>query len=372
MYWCLGLICIGDITMYIHSLCKILTTLILVSTLCACDKPTPTQVRPVRAEQVLLSNIAAHYSYAGVVRAHHDIVLSFQVGGKITRRYVDIGDNIKPGELLAEIDSKDLVLDVQNIEAQLKSEQSSLLLVKDDLQRYSPLVKAGHITQSFYDQAKTKYDTSVASVDKMQSSLDLAKNKLIYAKLYADYPGVITKVQASAGQIISPGQAVMEMAGTNEKEIVISVPEQRINEWQSINKINVTLWAYPKMHYAAKLREISGEADPATRTYTVKLSVIDADATMRLGMTANVQVDVLRPKPMIVVPLTSIYYESRNPIIWVINPKDMTVQPVKVTLGAYENNKIIVDTGLKSGMWIVTAGVNSLRAGQKVKLVEEE
>lgn len=357
--------------MRIHSLCKlvILTTLILHIT--ACGKSDEPQIRPVRAQQVQLSNVAAHYSYAGVVRAHHDIVLAFQVGGKVTRRYVEVGEVVKAGQLLAKIDPKDLALDKKNMESQLKSDESSLALAKSDLSRYAPLVKAGHVSESFYEQAKTKYETDLAEVEKMKSTTELSNRKLEYTHLYADYSGIITKVEVSAGQVVSPGQAIMQMARNDEKEIVINVPEQRIAEWQHINKIEVVLWAYPKVKYSAKLREISGEADPVTRTYIVKLSVEKADEAMRLGMTANVLVDVLRDVPEIIVPLTAVYYQAQYPEVWVINQKDMTVQPVKVTLGDYENNQIVINSGLKSGQWVVTAGANSLRAGQKVKIVEE-
>ena len=339
--------------------------------LSACQQSETISVRPVRAEQVRITAVSGHYSYSGVVRAHHDITLAFQVGGKVASRKVEVGDTVHAGQVLAELDTRDLVLDVQNTQAELASAKSNLEFTKTELSRYVPLLKTGNVSQSFYQQTKTKYETDSASVDRTTSALELAKRKLAYATLTAEYPGIITKLDITAGQVVAAGQAVMQLARNDEKEIIINVPEQRIQQWQQRNQIDVVLWAYPEKKYTAKIREISGEADPATRTYTVKLSVIDADATMRLGMTANVQVDDLRKEPKIVVPLTAIYYESKAPMIWVIDIKSMTVNPVKVVLGEYEDNKIIVNSGIKNNQWIVTAGVNGLRPGQKIKFVTE-
>ncbi len=330
-----------------------------------------TQVRPVRAEQIKPTTLLSHYSYAGVVRAHNDVTLSFQVGGKISNRYVEIGESVAPGKLLAELDAKDLTLDVENIDAQLKSAKSTLLLSQNDLNRYKQLLSQGHISDSFFQDAKTKFETNSATVERIQASLQLAKRKLNYTKLYAEYPGIITKTLANAGQVVSPGQAVIQMARSDEKEIVINIPEQRIEQWQYINNVTVTLWAHPAVKYDAKIREISGEADPVTRTYVVKLSMTNPDKSVRLGMTANVEADEHTERPQILIPLTAVYYENNNPSVWIVNQEDMTVQPTKILLGGYEDNKIIVKGGLLAGQWIVTAGVNSLRKGQKVKLVDE-
>jgi len=349
--------------------------LIMLLTLAACQRETVIQqIRPVRAEQIKPFNEEEQYSYAGVVGAHENVALAFQVNGKILHRYVEIGDSVKVGQLLMSLDTKDLSLDEQNLEQDVKSAQSELDVTKSDLDRYKPLAQAGYITKSFYQQQVSKYTTDSDSFAKAKNLLGLAKRRLEYAKLYAEYPGIIVKILANEGQVISAGQEVMEMARSDDKEIVINVPEQRIQEWQHINKAIVMLWAYPDKKYIAKIREIAGEADASTRTYTVKLSIHNMDAMMQLGMTANVQVmeegDIQHP--IIALPLTAISYETRTPFVWIINMKNMTVQPVAVKLGNYQGNKIIVTSGLHAGQWVVTAGVNSLRPGQKIKLLEEQ
>lgn len=348
-----------------------LVTLLLFSILLIGCQQHPDQVRPVRATQVQSTLSAKHYTYAGVVHGHDDVVLSFQVGGKITERYAKIGDTVKPKQLLASLDKNDLLLNIQNLKEEVSSAGSAVALSKSDLGRYSVLVQSGHISKSAYQQAQTKYATDQANLGKAQSSLSLAQRKLEYADLYADYTGIITKVFAEVGQVVSPGQQIFQLARTDTKQIFISVPEQRIQQWEHVSKITVTLWAYPDRKYEAKIREVAGEADAVTRTFTIKLDVINPDVYMRLGMTATVEIDEYHPQPVVTLPLTAIYYEKQAPLVWVINIKDMTVQPVKVTLGEYQDNSIIITSGLKAGQWVVTAGVNKLRPGQKIKLLEK-
>jgi len=354
----------------VRYLSNLVTLAIFTAILNGCHQ-NPDPVRSVRAEQVQSSQFAKHYSYAGVVHGQDDVILSFQVGGKMIDRYVKIGDKVKPDQLLASLDKHDLILTIQNLDEEVHSTESALALSESDLGRYSTLLKNGYISKSVYQQAQTKYQTDQASLGKAKSALALAERKLEYADLFADYAGIVTKVFAEVGQIVSPGQQIFQVARTDIKHILISVPEQRIQQWEHVNKITVTLWAYPERKYAAKIREIAGEADSVTRTFNIKLDVINPDMFIRLGMTANVEIDEYRPQSVITLPLTAIYYQAQTPAVWVINMKNMTVRPITVTLGEYQDNNVIVTSGLNSGQWVVTAGVNNLRPGQKVKLLEE-
>lgn len=359
---------------YWHSPRHLLFILFLfVFILSSCQKETPIQsIRAVRVEQVQLSRVMDRYSYAGVITARENINVSFQVGGKIARREVEVGDSVTPGQLLAILDPKDLELNLQNAEEDVKSSESALALSQSDLARYQPLVKQGYISKSFFQQVQTKNQTNTNAFEKAKSNLSLAKRQLGYAKLYAEYPGIVIKIFANAGQVISAGEPLLEMALGTPSEIMIHVPEQRIQLWRTIKKINFVLWAYPNKTYTAKIREIAGEADPQTRTYKVKLSIDNPQNIMKLGMTANVQVDESNStEAMITLPLTAIAYESKQPIVWVCNMKNMTVHPVKVILGEFKNNRIRIKAGLNVGQWVVTAGVNSLSPGQKVKILKE-
>jgi multidrug efflux system membrane fusion protein len=347
----------------------LMVSVALLLTACSGDD---TPARPVRAVTVQLSNIAAEYSYPGVVRARYDNPLAFQVGGKIASRLVEIGDTVHPKQLLATLDTRDLKLNLQNKQGQLQAAESDLNLTKTERDRYEPLFKKQIISASQYQQVQAKYESALARLQQAQSDLSAAQQQLAYADLYADYDGVITQVQASPGQVVSAGQAVFQLARSNQKEILINVPEQRIAQWHGkITKIIVRLWAYPQKQYSAQIREIADDADAVTRTYAVKLTVTNADNLMQLGMTANVLAAEQRMQPAITLPLTAVFDRENKPYVWVIDPKTMKVQAVTVTLGNYAADSIIVTTGLQAGQKVVTAGVHALRAGQKVTLLGE-
>lgn len=356
-----------------HLVYRLMGILILIILLNGCQSEKAQKlVQSVRAEQVKISHVNTTYYYAGVVGTHEDIDLSFQVGGKIAHRFVQEGDNVEPGQLLASLDTQDLILQEQNLAADVKLEESTVANSKSDLNRYTPLVSKGYVSKSFYDQAKTKYLTDLDRLAQTKSELGLAQRKLAYANLYAESPGIITKTFATEGQVVSAGKPILRMARIDKKVIIIYVPEQRIEQFQNIGEVNFNLWAYPDKQYKATVSEIAGEADPMTRTYKVQLKILNPDSFIRLGMTANVQIQEKGSgESILTLPLTAISYETPEPSVWVINLKDMTVQPIVVTLGEFKNNQITINSGLSVGQWVVTDGVNNLRPGQKVKILNE-
>ena len=329
--------------------------------------------RTVKALKVGVSPVNSTYSYAGVVQARYDIPLAFQVPGKLATRNVDVGDVVKAKQLLATLDANDMAIQLQIREEKLSAAKSTLELAQAELNRYSPLFKKGYITASQLHQIRAKYESALADWQQSNGDVTEAQRKLAYTNLYSEDAGIIIDVSAEPGEVVAAGKPVLHIALSKEKEILIHVPEQRIEQWdQADNNIDVVLWAYPKTHYAAKVREISFDADPVTRTYDVKLSLPNADSKMKLGMTANVALVVHQKQPQIKIPLTAVFYQGKQAKVWVINQKNMVVQPVNITLGDFKNQDYIqVDSGLLDGQWVVTAGVHFLTPGQKVKLLSE-
>lgn len=349
---------------------RLLFIINIVLLLTACSRGDNTPGLPVRAVTLQLSNIAAQYTYPGVVRAHYENPLAFQVGGKMESRLVGIGATVHPHQLLATLDTRDLKLNVENKAGQLQAAESDFNLARTERDRYELLFKKQIISASQYEQVKAKYQNTLARVQQAQSDLNATQQQVAYANLYSDYDGVITQVEASPGQVVSAGQPIFQLARTNEKEIAISIPEQRIEQWHGkISNIVVHLWAYPQKQYNAQIREIADDADPVTRTYTVRLTITNTDELMRLGMTANVSAEEHHAQPVITVPLTAVFDQDNKPYVWVIDPNTMRVKAVAVTLGNYTADRIIITSGLKAGEKVVTAGVHALKAGQKVALI---
>lgn len=355
---------------------RLLTTTALllaaVGTLAACAKheSRPEEIRPVRAERVASGKFDLQAGYAGEVRARYETRLGFRVAGKIISRSVEVGSEVKAGDVLAQIDPRDLQLNEDSLKAQVISAQSELELAKAELARYTDLYNKNFISKAELDRRQNTFKTASAKLEQAQSQLRQGANQSSYAVLRADHAGVITAIDAEVGQVVGTGQTVMRLARPEQKEVIISVPENRVEELRKAQEISVTLWARPDVQFAGEVREIAPNTDSVTRTYTAKISVPSATEIMRLGMTANVYLRRKLDKATMQLPLSAIYQKNNQPSVWVVDENAMAVSLVPVQLGDYVQNRAIVLSGLKDGQLVITAGVHLLNPGQKVRVLD--
>ncbi len=346
--------------------------ILLILTGCSSDKPKAGEsVRPVKAITIQSSPVTTEYSYAGIVTARDEIPMSFQVTGKLASRLVDVGDKVKKGQLLATLDANDLNIQLEIKEQKLIAAKSNLEFADSELKRYSPLLKKGYVTPSQVNQLKSKYDSALADWNNANKDLVAAQRQLSYTNLYSQIDGIVVDTSASTGEVLEAGKPVLKIATSDEKEITINVPEQRVQQWKkSPGVIEVALWANSEKKYKVHVREISSDTDPVTRTFTVKLGVVDPGTDMLLGMTANVKLRFVNQSPKVSIPITSLFYQEKTPQVWVIDPHKLTVKATAVMLGQYsKNNTVLVDKGLHDGEMIVTAGAHNLFPGQKISLL---
>jgi multidrug efflux system membrane fusion protein len=344
--------------------------LLLLCVLAGCGKQqTPPEPAPrVRAARAVVSDQRLHATYSGEVRARYETDLGFRVGGKILEREVEVGSAVKSGETLARLDPQDLQLNILSARSQLEAATSDYRQASADLDRYRNLLKKRFISEAEFDRRVNLERVAKARLEQARAQLGVAENQAGYATLRADGEGVVTAIVAEAGQVVASGQTVMRMARGDEREVVISVPENRLNELKTASDIRVNLWADPSVTYRGQVREVSPGAEPVTRTYTVKVSILDADPRVRLGMTANVLLGSVLAEQMIELPLSALYRKDGEAAVWVVDPVSATVNLVPVRLGEYHENTFTVVEGLKRGDWVVTAGVHKLVPGQKVRL----
>jgi multidrug efflux system membrane fusion protein len=351
-----------------------LTSILL---LVACDQaaPPPEPIRPVRITTVSPQVYESRSSYTGEVRARYETNLAFRVGGKIVARYVEIGSEVKKGTLLARLDPEDTRLATQNARGQLSAAQANFNQAQTELSRYKKLFESKVISQAELDRRQNTYNTAEAQLDSARSQMKVAQNQMDYTALHADADGVITAIGVEAGQVVASGQTVMKLARPEEKEVVFNVAENRLDELRQATGITLTLWAQPDKEYAGVVREIAPGADPATRTYAVKVSVQAAPATMRLGMTSTVSILRRADASVVALPLAALYQQGDQPAVWVYTAGDgasqgkVELRPVRVA--AYIEKAVLIADGLKAGEKVVTAGVHKLIPGQVVRLLPE-
>ncbi|MFY9326539.1 MAG: efflux RND transporter periplasmic adaptor subunit [Georgfuchsia sp.] len=317
---------------------------------------TAEAVRPALVERVAATPGFGADVFSGEIRARHETDLAFRISGKIAAREVETGDAVKPGTVLARLDPDDVKLRFAEAEAQYAPAEA-------EVKRYRDLRAQNFISQSALDARESAFRAA-------RAQLELARNQQSYAVLRADRAGVVTLVAAEAGQVVAAGQPVMRLALPGEPEVVISIPENRLKAFQSAKRLTVALWSAPGKHYAGRIRELAPAADAATRTFAARISIVDADADVRLGMSASVRLTTDREQQVFVVPQSALTRIDGKPTVWVVDAKAQTVAPRAVTVVEFDaNDRVAVADGLNAGDLVVTAGVHKLLPGQKVRPV---
>lgn len=325
--------------------------------------------RPVRFIQVGLSSVSDISYLPGEVRPRFEQRYGFRVAGKIARRLVDVGQEVKAGQVLAVLDSQDVLPAINAQAAQVAVATTDFKLQQSELKRQQELRDKGFVSGAALERQAATSEASDARVKAAQSQLASAQNGLNFQTLRADKAGVVIAVDAEAGSVVSAGQSVLRVAQLGEKEIIVNVPERAVGLLKTAKGFSANFDAIPGKLYAAKLRELSPAADAASRTYTARLSIIGADDALKLGMSANVRLD-LGAAEAIVVPNTALYTRDNSTRVWLVDRATETVKAVEIKTGESTNDGVSVVSGLKPGDLVVTAGANLLQLGQKVRLLD--
>ena len=338
---------------------------------CEREAPPPLPPRIVNVLKVESVKADALAGYTGDVRARYETALGFRVPGKIVARLVDVGAIVKAGQPLARLDPADQQLGIDAARQQTVAAQANFEQLRNDLQRFTELKKDGFISAAELDRHTAAFEVAKAQLSQSKSQLDVSRNQSAYTVLTADHDGVVTAIAAETGQVVAAGQMVAKVARLTEKDVLVNIPENRVDAFRSTPEIAIDLWASPGKFYAGKVREISPAADPVTRTFAARVTIVDADAAVGLGMTANVYLRGNDAGTVARLPATAVFQKGDAPAVWVVDPKSSQVvlRPIKVA--RFGDEGVTVTDGLAAGEMVVRAGVHKLFAGEKVRVIAE-
>jgi RND family efflux transporter MFP subunit len=349
----------------------VIIVLALVLVLAACqkeEKAASTPIRPVRTVTVEMQEGGERLSLTGEIQPRYEADIGFRVDGKILERPVDVGTPVKKGDLLARLDPQQYRQDLEVAKSEVAAAEAEVTRSEAQEYRQRELLKNGHTTRVQYDQALKTFKTAQAQLDAARAKQVQASENLGYTDLRADYDGVISAVGANAGQVVSPGQMVVRLARPEEREAVFNVAEGGFKSVPKDPSVEVELVSNPEIKTVGKVRYVSPQADPATRTYTVRVSLPEAPPQMRLG--ANVVGTVtLDQGETVSIPGSALFQKDGKPAVWLVE-KDKTVQLKPITVQRYQGDSVVVGDGLAQGDVVVTAGVQKLLPGQKVALMD--
>lgn len=343
---------------------------LLAFALAACEeeKVVERTIRPVKAVVVHEQSGDVIRSFSGDMRARTESQLGFRVGGKIVERLVDIGDEVKVGQVIARLDDTDLVLSENSARAAAVSAQTRLAVAKDALRRSDVLLPKGYTSQSVVDQRKLETDAAQASLDAAEAQARQAVNSTGYAVLKADKAGIVTAVNAQAGQVVASGTPVISLARAGELEVAFNVPEQDVTQLAIGQEAELTVWADRDLKARGTIREIAGQADPGSRTYAVRIAIANPPAAMRLGMTVTAALRLRSGAPHIALPLPALTEIDGRKAVFVADRASSKVSPRFVETDGVTGEDVKVVSGLKAGDVVVTGGVQFLTDGLQVRL----
>ena len=344
--------------------------LLVLLAACGDDADNQAAARPAWVVQASTEG-AAPTAYAGEVRARHEPALAFRIGGKISRRLVDVGARVKQGQPLAELDASDVALQREAAQAQLSSAEADLALATSELKRYRDLVEQQLVSRSLYDARVSQHEAAQARVRQARAQSDVSVNQATYAVLRAPADGVIAQRLTEAGQVVAAGQTVFVLAEDGEREVAISVPERDARDFSVGRPLLVELWSRPDERFPGALREISPSADPQARTFAARVSFEPGDTPVDLGQSARVYANGGNA-PVLTVPLSAVHEMNGEAALWVFDPADATVHLRPVVLDAYGEDRVPVTQGLATGEWVVAAGVHLLLEGQRITPIDDQ
>jgi len=348
--------------------------LVVSLVLCSCSPQTETaapQPRPVRTVTIEQREAGAAITLTGRIEAEDEVALAFRISGRVLENDRKLGDRIEAGQVVARLESQNERNSLRAAQANLVASQGQLTQARNHFERQDTLLKQGWTTRANHDQAKQALQTAESQVDAAEAQMKTAYDLVSFTELKADAPGVVTAVGPAAGEVVQAGQMIVRIARRGGRDAIFDVPAQVIRTAPSDPRITVSLTDDPKIMTTGRVREIAPQADPVTRTFAVKVGLNDPRPEMRLGATVTGRMEG-DSVPVIDIPATALTKFNSQPAVWIVDPANRTVSIRNVDVLRYDPARVAVSGGLTTGEVIVTAGVQALHPGQKVRLLGSE
>ncbi|KPC24740.1 RND family efflux transporter MFP subunit [Pseudomonas syringae pv. cilantro] len=337
---------------------------------CGKDEAPPEPIRPVVFVEAQPESMQDFGRFAGNIQARYQSVLGFRVAGRIARRNVDVGSEVKKGDLLATLDPTDQQNNVRGRQGDLANVEARWINAQANARRQQELFDRGVGAQAQLDIAQTDLKTARSSLEQAKAAEQQARDQLGYSELRSDHDAVVTEWKVEAGQVVTAGQEVVTLARPDIKEAVIDMPAVLAEQLPDDVVFTVASQLDPHVNTTAIIREIEPQADRTTRTRRARLSLTDTPPAFRLGTSISVTLSS-SITPRMRLPINALQDVDGKRRIWVIDSQSQTVNPREVNIISRDSDSFVLADGVKAGEKVVSAGVNSLKPGQKVKVEEE-
>lgn len=347
--------------------------LLLLLALASCDDDagdSPEPIRPVRAISATESSGGRAISIAGTIESQTTVNLAFRIGGRLTERLVDVGDSVTPGQIIARLDPTDEENALRAAEANLAAATGQLSEARINYDRQRHLYERQIAARAAFERAEQVLTTIQSAVDAAQAQVGIARRRLEDTVLVADAGGVVTEAGAEPGEVVAAGRTIVQMSRDGGLDAVFDVAAAILEASPPDPEVTVSLSLNPSVTAEGRVREVSPRADAATGTFRVRVGLIDPPAEMRLGSTV-VGRATFGGLGGIEIPASALTGSDGAAAVWIVDPETMTVSLRPIGVARFNPASLTVAEGLAPGELVVTAGVQTLRPGQEVRLLGE-
>jgi membrane fusion protein, multidrug efflux system len=362
---------LGDAPKCRRSSRRLIFVLAAATALAGCNRSepdAPPEIRPIRVATVEEGRGGETVTLSGLIEAKSEVDLGFRIGGRVIERLVNVGDRVVAGQLIARLDSQDEQNSLRAAKASLSAAEGQLVEAQANYERQRQLLERGFTTRVRYDEAVQLVRTLRAQVDAANAQASIAQSRLEDTSLYADAPGEVTTRTVETGQVVAPGQMVVRIARKDGRDAVFDVPAALLARGRRDVTVNVSLSIEPSVTTMGRVREVSPQADPRTGAFRVRVGLIDPPSEMRLGSTVVGRM-LLEGSDGLIVPPSALARLDGQPAVWVFDPAAQTVSKRRVDVALHRTSEVVLSGGVAPGEVVVTAGVQTLRPGQRVRLL---
>lgn len=346
--------------------------LLALAAMAACDQPPAPPLpepRPVRVVTVESRGDNTTVSLTGTIQAQTEVNLGFRIDGRMVERLVNVGDRVTAGQVVARLDRTNEENGLRAARATLIAGQAQLVEAEANYGRARELLRSGFGTRQRYDQAAQQLQTARSTVDSAQAQVNIAETRLTYSELLADAPGTVTARGAEAGEVVAPGRMIVRLARQDGLDAVFDVPPTVKDRAPPGVIVTVALTLDPVTRAIGRVREVSPSADPVTGTFRVRIGLEDPPAALRLGSTVTGRMEV-QGGTGYAVPASALTRQGSAAAVWVVDTESRTVSLRPVEILRHDPARAVIGSGLSAGDVVVTAGVQALRPGQQVRLLD--
>jgi membrane fusion protein, multidrug efflux system len=322
--------------------------------------------RPVRVVTVEAGKLANDIQLSGEVQAEKNVGLAFRIGGRVTERPVNVGDRVAAGQVIARLAPTLEQNALAAAKAALEAARGEVNTARNAFARQEQLMAQGFTTRPRFDQALKAQDAAQAQLEDAEAQVELAQDRLGFTELRAGVAGIVTARYVEPGEVVQPGQVVVQLAREDGRDAVFSVPARLLETQAGGSTIRVALAEAPAVSALGQVREVAPQADPVTRTFQVRVGLQDPPEAMQLGSTVVGTLEV-RSDAVVSIPASALTQQGLSPAVWVVDPAKSTVSLRVVDVLRFDPGQVVVSQGLEPGEIIVSAGIQALHVGQRIR-----